>query len=261
MKAAILAGGLGTRLSEVTERIPKPMVDIGGKPILWHIMKGYAAHGIREFILAVGHKGELVKDYFLNYRLHQSSVEVSLKTGKLTVHNSHCEDWTVHLLDTGESTQTGGRVKRVMQYAGKEPVLLTYGDGVSSVDVKKLLRFHKEHARAATITAVRPPARFGGLQFSGDLVSKFTEKPQIGEGWVNGGFFVLEPKVAAYIDGDRTFFEREPLERLAKQGQLAAYKHEGFWQCMDTLRDVRQLNALWDQDGAPWAAWKRGRTG
>jgi glucose-1-phosphate cytidylyltransferase len=256
MKAAILAGGLGTRLSEVTERIPKPMVDVGGKPILWHIMKGYAAHGIKEFVLALGHKGDLVKDYFLNYRHHQSSMVVSLKTGKVTVKNSHCEDWMIHLLDTGETTQTGGRVKKIMQYAGKEPILLTYGDGVSSVDVGALLKFHKAHAKAATVTAVRPPARFGGLQFSGDLVSKFTEKPQIGEGWVNGGFFVLEPKVSAYIDGDRTFFEREPLERLAKQGQLAAYRHEGFWQCMDTMRDLRLLEGLWDSGKAPWKTWQ-----
>ena len=256
MKAAILAGGLGTRLSEVTERIPKPMVDIGGKPILWHIMKGYAAYGVTEFILALGHKGDLIKDYFLNYRIHHSSMVVSLKTGKATVRNSHCEDWTVHLLDTGEDAMTGGRVKRVMQYAGKEPLLLTYGDGVSSVDVKRLLKFHKDHDKTATVTAVRPPARFGGLQFNGDLIERFTEKPQIGEGWVNGGFFVLEPEVADYIEGDQTFFEREPLETLAKEGELAAYKHEGFWQCMDTLRDVRLLETLWEKGRAPWKTWQ-----
>ncbi len=256
MKVAILAGGLGSRLSEMTDRVPKPMVEIGGKPILWHIMKHYAHHGLREFVIALGYKGEVVKQYFLNYRHHSNSLVVDLKTGKVDVRDGATEDWTVHLLDAGETTQTGGRVRRAMRYVGKEPLLLTYGDGVSNVDIKKLLAFHRAHGKAVTVTAARPPARFGGLQFNQDQVTRFVEKPQIGEGWINGGFFVLEPKVADYIAGDETLFEREPLERLAQEGQLVAYKHDDFWQCMDTLRDVRLLEELWASGKAPWRTWK-----
>lgn len=256
MKAAIFAGGLGTRLAEVTDRIPKPMVGIGGKPILWHILKGYAAYGINEFVIALGHKGEVIKDYFIRYRYNRSGVTVRLKNGDLEVHDAPSEDWIVHLLDTGEDSATGGRLKRVMEYVGDETILLTYGDGVADIDINKLIKFHISHGRAATVTAVRPPARFGGLHFSGDMVSGFVEKPQIGEGWINGGFFVLEPKVKDYIAGDTTVFEKEPMERLAEDGQLAAYRHESFWQCMDTLRDVRLLESLWSEGNPPWKTWR-----
>lgn len=258
MKAAIFAGGLGTRLAEMTDSLPKPMVEVGGRPILWHVMKSYAAHGIREFVIALGYKGELVKDYFRRYRHHTSSMIVHLKSGEITIHDdARCEDWTVHLLDTGEGTQTGGRLRRVMAYVGNEPILLTYGDGVSDVDVGKLVEFHRAHGRLATVTAVRPPARFGGLQFKGNLVSRFVEKPQIGEGWINGGFFVLEHEALKYLGkDDDVVFERAPLEELARDGQLAAYRHESFWQCMDTVRDLKLLQSLWEGGRAPWKAWK-----
>jgi len=256
MKVVILAGGLGTRLQEETGVKPKPMVEIGGRPILWHIMKIYAAYGFNEFVIALGYKGEVIKNYFLNYRYRTSSLTIELKTGKVTVQDGGCEEWTVHLLDTGLNTQTGGRVKRAAEFIGDEPFMLTYGDGVANVDIKRLLAFHREQGRLATVTAVRPPARFGGLSFDGDLVSKFVEKPQIGEGWINGGFFVLQPGIVDYIEGDSTIFEREPLERLAKERQLAAYRHLGFWQCMDTLRDVRLLNNLWESGDAPWKVWE-----
>lgn len=257
MKVGILAGGLGSRLSEKTDQIPKPLVEIGGRPILWHIMKHYAHYGFREFILALGYKGEVVKDYFLNYRNHHNDLVVNIKGGKIQIKDSANEDWIVHLLDTGEATQTGGRVRRMMRYAKGEPLLLTYGDGVSNVDLKKLLAFHKKHGRAATVTATRPPARFGSLRFDGDRVVEFVEKPQIGEGWINGGYFILEPRVIDYIDGDSSFFERAPLEKLAREGELMAYKHDGFWQCMDTLRDVRRLEELWRKKSPPWKVWKR----
>ena len=255
IKAVILAGGLGTRLSEVTENIPKPMVPIGGKPILWHIMKGFAAYGITEFVIALGHKGEVIKDYFVNYRFRQSSMVVRLNSGAIEVGSGRCEDWTVHLLDTGEHTMTGGRLKRVMEYVGPQRLLLTYGDGVADVDITKLLRFHDTHGKFATVTAVRPPARFGGMHFDGDLVSRFDEKPQIGEGWINGGFFVLEPGVLQYLEGDEVPFEKGPLEHLAQDGQLASYRHESFWQCMDTLRDANLLESLWGGGHAPWKRW------
>jgi glucose-1-phosphate cytidylyltransferase len=257
LKAAIFAGGLGTRLSEMTDRMPKPMVEIGGRPILWHIMKGYAAHGVKEFVIALGNKGEAIKDYFRRYRHHKSSMVVHLKSGDITVHdNNKCEDWTVHLLDTGETTQTGGRLRRVMEYVGNEPLLVTYGDGVSDVDITKLVDYHRQHGKLATVTAVRPPARFGGLQFKGNLVTRFDEKPQVGEGWINGGFFVLEPKAIEYLGGDDSIFERAPLESIAKDGELAAYKHENFWQCMDTVRDLKLLESLWEGGRAPWKTWK-----
>jgi glucose-1-phosphate cytidylyltransferase len=255
IKAVILAGGRGTRLSEVTESIPKPMVTVGGKPILWHIMKGYAAHGITEFVIALGHKGEVIKDYFVNYRFRRSSMVVRLDSGAIDVRGGECEAWTVHLLDTGEHTQTGGRVKRVMEYLGPQRLLLTYGDGVADIDITRLLEFHETHGKLATVTAVRPPARFGGMQFDGDLVSRFEEKPQIGEGWINGGYFVFEPAVLDYIDGDQTLLEQAPLERLAQDGELVSYRHESFWQCMDTLRDTKLLEGLWADSRAPWKIW------
>lgn len=255
MKVIILAGGLGTRLAEETAVKPKPMVEIGGQPILWHIMKGYAAHGLNEFVIALGYKGEIVKDYFLHYRARASNLTVRLRDGEPELRDNPCEDWTVHLLDTGANTMTGGRIRRAARFIGRESFLATYGDGVANVDIQRLLAFHRTHGKLATVTAVRPPARFGGLGFDGDLVTDFIEKPQIGEGWINGGFFVFEPGVADYIKGDETILEREPLERLAAERQLAAYRHEGFWQCMDTVRDVQLLNHLWQSGQAPWKVW------
>lgn len=256
MQVAILAGGLGTRLQEETTVKPKPLVEIGGRPILWHIMKIYAASGFKEFTIALGYKGELVKDYFINYYYRANSLSVKLKTGEVAVRNNNCEDWTVNLLDTGLATQTGGRVKRLAESIGNETFMLTYGDGVANININKLLEFHYSHGCVATVTAVRPPARFGGISFNGDLVDRFEEKPQIGEGWINGGFFVLEPEIANYIEGDDIIFEKEPLERLAEKGQLVAYRHEDFWQCMDTLRDVRLLETLWQEGKAPWKVWQ-----
>ena len=255
MKVVILAGGFGTRLSEETDHKPKPMVQIGGREVLWHIMKIYAHYGFEEFVIALGYKGESIKRYFLEYRLLNSSLTVSLATGDTTSHGGDCPDWTVHLVDTGLETMTGGRLKRLAKWLGDDTFMLTYGDGVGDIDVGRLLAFHRGHGRLATVTAVRPPARFGGLEFSGDRVSRFTEKPQIGEGWINGGFFVLEPRVLDYIAGDDTMWEREPLERLAEEGELMAYRHESFWQSMDTLRDVRLLESLWRSNEAPWKVW------
>ena len=252
----ILCGGLGTRLREETEVRPKPMVEIGGRPILWHIMKHYAHYGLREFILALGYKGELVKRYFLDHYLLTSNLSVELASGKTTVHEQGREDWIVHLVDTGMETQTGGRIKRLAPFIGNRTFMMTYGDGVSNIDLGRLLAFHRSHARLATMTAVRPPARFGGLSFNGDLVCHFVEKPQLGEGWINGGFFILEPRVMAYIEGDDTYFERQPLERLAQDEQLVAHRHEGFWQCMDTVRDVQFLEQLWQGGNAPWSVWR-----
>jgi glucose-1-phosphate cytidylyltransferase len=251
MKVGILAGGLGTRLSEETEARPKPMVEIGGRPMLWHIMDGYARHGLTEFGVALGYRGELIKDYFVNYRTRQRSLSIGLGDGLVTCHQGESEDWTVHLLDTGATTQTGGRVKRLGKFFG-ERFLLTYGDGIANVDIRRLIKYHESHGKLATVTAVRPPARFGGIQFDGDLVAEFTEKPQIGEGWINGGYFVFEPEVMDYIDGDDTLLEHEPLENLARDRQLVAYRHESFWQCMDTLRDVRLLESLWSSGKPPW---------
>lgn len=254
MKVGILAGGLGTRLSEESLK-PKPMVEIGGRPILWHILKCYAAFGLNEFVLGLGYRGDVIKDYFVNYRHRVRSLTVHLTSGQISVHDGDSEDWTVHLLDTGVSTQTGGRVKRIAEFIGDEPFMLTYGDGVANIDFNRLLAFHRSHGKLATVTAVRPPARFGGLRFEGAMVKEFTEKPQIGEGWINGGFFVLEPGVREYIEADETLFELDPLERLAQEGQLVAYRHDEFWQCMDTLRDVRLLESLWSEGRAPWKAW------
>jgi glucose-1-phosphate cytidylyltransferase len=255
MRAVILAGGLGTRLQEETTVKPKPMVEVGGKPILWHIMSSYAHFGVGEFVVALGYKGEWIKDYFLHYRDRSQSLSVSLRTGEVEIHGGDsCEDWRVHLLDTGLHSQTGGRLRKSSAFLGDETFLATYGDGVADVDIARLIAFHKSHGKKATLTAVRPPARFGGLgldEASGAVV-RFEEKPQIGEGWINGGFFVLEPGVRDYIEGDETLFEREPLERLAAEGELMAYQHDGFWQCMDTLRDVQLLESLWQSGHAPW---------
>jgi glucose-1-phosphate cytidylyltransferase len=255
MKAVVLCGGLGTRLSEETVVKPKPMVEIGGQPILWHILKHYAHYGFTEFVLALGYKGEFIKRYFAEYRSLSSDLTVHLASGRLDVHDKAGEDWTVHCVDTGVPTQIGGRIKRLAPWIGNETFLLTYGDGIANVDLRRLVEFHKRHGKLATVTAVRPPARFGGMTFDGDLVKEFTEKPQIGEGWINGGFFVLEPGVLDYIAGDQTVFEREPLENLARDRQLAAYRHDGFWQCMDTLRDKRLLESLWETGQAPWKVW------
>lgn len=255
MKTVILAGGLGTRLSEETEIRPKPMVDVGGRPILWHIMKHYAHYGFKEFAIALGYKGESIKRYFLDYARINSSFTVQLTSGDVLRHETCRDDWTIHLVDTGLNTITGGRIKRLASLIGHETFMLTYGDGVSNVNLAKLLEFHRAHRKLATVTAVRPPARFGELVFNGDAVVKFTEKPQVGEGWINGGFFVLEPGVFDYIAGDETHWEREPMERLAAEGQLVAYRHDDFWQCMDTLRDLRLLDSLWSAGKAPWRVW------
>jgi glucose-1-phosphate cytidylyltransferase len=256
MKVIILAGGLGTRLAEETEVKPKPMVEIGGRPILWHIMKHFAHHGLREFVVALGYKGEVIKRYFLDYARLNSSFTVDLGSGDIMRRDANREDWTVHLCDTGPQTMTGGRLKRLGPLLGRETFMMTYGDGVCSVDLKDLLAFHRRHGKLATVTAVRPPARFGALVFNGDQqVARFSEKPQVGEGWINGGYFVLEPAVLETIAGDDTRWECEPLEQLAADGQLMAYRHDGFWQCMDTLRDLRLLDGLWAADKAPWKVW------
>lgn len=255
MKVAILAGGLGTRLSEETTVRPKPMVEIGGKPLLWHIMNIYAAYGFKEFVIALGYKGEIIKDYFLNYHYHARSLSVRLETGDATSHGGASEDWVVHLLDTGVDTQTGGRVKRVADFIGNEPFMLTYGDGVGNIDIPQLMDFHRAQGRLATVTAVRPPARFGQMVISDGRVVEFKEKPQIGEGWINGGFFVLEPGIVNYIAGDQTSWEFESLERMAAEGQLGAFQHGEFWHCMDTVRDVHLLDRLWSEGSAPWKIW------
>lgn len=256
MKVVILCGGLGTRLSEETELKPKPLVEIGGRPILWHILKLYAHHGFKEFALALGYKGDSIKRFFLEYYHLDSNLTVNLGKGRVEAHEREHEDWIVHMVDTGNQTQTGGRVKRLAHLLDNETFMMTYGDGVANVDLRKLLEFHRAHGKLATVTAVRPPARFGGLVFDGDLVREFTEKPQIGEGWINGGFFVFEPAVLKYLTGDDTVLEREPLERLAADRQLVAYRHGDFWQCMDTLRDARLLESLWQAGTAPWKVWR-----
>ena len=256
MKVAILAGGVGTRLVEETEVKPKPMVEIGGRPIIWHIMKHYAQYGHSHFVIALGYKGEVIKKYMLDYANLNSSLTVRLATGKVNMHGGAPPDWTVDLVDTGIPTLTGGRIKRLAPYVGNETFMLTWGDGVADVNLDELLAFHRSHGKLATLTAVRPPARFGHLVFRGDMVSQFSEKPQTMEGWINGAFFVLEPQVFDYIDGDDTQWEREPMERLAADEQLMAYRHTSFWQCMDTLRDKRLLEDLWQHGNAPWKVWK-----
>jgi glucose-1-phosphate cytidylyltransferase len=256
MKVIILAGGLGTRLAEETEIKPKPMIEIGGRPIIWHIMRHYAHYGFKEFFIALGYRGEVIKRYFLDYCNLSGSMTIDLTSGTVQAQDSECEDWVVHLKNTGQETNTGGRVKRLEDGLKGGTFMLTYGDGVCDVDLRRVLDFHRAHGRIATVTAVRPPSRFGGLVFDGDLVADFTEKPQIGEGWINGGFMVLEPAVFDYLEGDDTSLEADALERLASDRQLVAYRHEDFWQCMDTLRDKRLLEALWQEKRAPWKVWE-----
>jgi glucose-1-phosphate cytidylyltransferase len=256
MKVAILAGGMGTRLAEETEVKPKPMVEIGGRPILWHIMRHYAHYGFQDFIIALGYKGELIKKYMVDYCALNSDLSVDLGTGTVTMRNGDRPKWNVDLIDTGSRTMTGGRIKRLQPIIGKETFMLTWGDGVSDVNLHELLAFHCRHGRFATVTAVRPPARYGHFVFDGDQIVEFTEKPQAAEGWINGAFFVLEPDIFDYIEGDDTQWEREPLERLARDGQLMAYKHTSFWQCMDTLRDKYVLERLWQSGAPPWKVWR-----
>lgn len=256
MKAVILAGGLGTRIAEETSTRPKPMVEIGGKPILWHIMKMYSAHGVNDFVICCGYKGYMIKEYFANYFLHMSDVTYNIATNTMQVHEQYAEPWRVTLVDTGENTLTGGRLKRVRSYLGDEDFCFTYGDGVGSVDIAKLIKFHKQHGKNATVTAVQPPGRFGALEMQGTEVKSFVEKPH-GDGmYINGGFFVLNPKVIDLIDDDSTIWERNPLETLAAESQLQAFKHDGFWQPMDTLRDKQHLEDLWQSGAAPWKVWK-----
>jgi glucose-1-phosphate cytidylyltransferase len=255
MKAVILAGGLGTRISEETIVKPKPMIEIGGKPILWHIMKLYAAHGLNDFVICCGYKGYVIKEYFANYFLHMSDVTFDMVNNTMEVHQRKAEPWKVTLVDTGDNTMTGGRLKRVRDYVGDEDFCFTYGDGVGSVDITALLAFHKAHGKLATVTATQPPGRFGALDIQDDRIISFQEKPHGDGGYINGGFFVLSPAVIDYIAGDNTSWEREPVERLATEGQLHAYRHDGFWQPMDTLRDKTHLEELWQSGQAPWKVW------
>ena len=252
MKVIILAGGFGTRLSEYTSSIPKPMVTIGGRPILWHIMQTYAHYGYKDFYIALGYKAELVKEYFLHYRSLNADFTVDLATGSLTPHQNDSVDWKVTLVDTGAESMTGGRVKRMQQFIGNETCMLTYGDGVSDVDIADALTFHKKHGKMVTMTAVHPVPRFGELITEGNLVTYFKEKPNMGQGWINGGYFIVEPEFFDLIEGDNTVLEQAPLEQAAKMGELVAYQHEGFWQCMDTKRDRDLLNELWQSGKAPW---------
>ena len=255
MKVAILAGGFGTRLAEETEIKPKPMVEIGGRPILWHIMKHYAHFGFNEFAIALGYKGESIKRWMRDYCALEADMTVNTKTGEFTLHEKEKTEWIVDLVDTGLNTLTGGRIKRLQPWLGRGTFLLTWGDGVADVDIDALLAFHRSHGKLATLTAVRPPARYGHLDFDGDRVQSFTEKPQTAEGWINGAFFVLEPGIFEYIEGDHTMWEHEPLTNLARDGQLMAYKHDSFWQCMDTLREKHLLQSLWDSGHPPWKLW------
>ncbi len=257
MKAVILAGGLGTRLSEETAIRPKPMVEVGGMPILWHIMKTYAAHGINDFIICCGYKGNVIKEYFANYFLYNADMTFNLKENTMSVHRSNAEPWQVSCVDTGEGSLTGGRLRRVRDYIGDEPFCFTYGDGVGDIDITALLAFHREHGAKATMTAVQPPGRFGAFSLAdGEArVASFREKPTGGSAYINGGYFVLEPSVIDYIEGDHTTWEREPMERLAQEGELTAFRHDGFWQPMDTLRDKMQLEDLWENGTAPWKIW------
>jgi glucose-1-phosphate cytidylyltransferase len=257
MKAIILAGGLGTRISEETLLRPKPMIEIGGKPILWHIMKLFTFHNINEFIICLGYKGYYIKEYFANYYLHMSDVTFDMRNNEMEVHSNHCEPWKVTLLDTGLDTMTGGRLKRIASHLDDEPFCFTYGDGVADVDLHSLIEFHRMSGRIATMTAIQPPGRYGALNIEGNFIRQFQEKPKGDGAWVNGGFFVLEPEVINYIQGDNTIWEREPLERLAAEGQLCAYKHRGFWQAMDTMRDKIKLEELWTSGKAPWKVWDR----
>ena len=255
MKVVLLAGGLGTRLAEETDIIPKPMVEVGEHPILWHIMKHYSRYGMSEFVVALGYRGDVIKRFFLDRATLEGDVTISVADGEVVLHGER-EPWTVHLIETGRDTNTGGRVKRLASWINDEPFMLTYGDGVSNVDIKALLASHRSHGRLATVTAVRPPSRFGGISFRDDGAVEFSEKPQMGEGWINGGFMVLESRALDYIDDDSTSLEAATMERLSAEGQLMAYPHDGFWQCVDTLRDLRYLRGLWDTDDPPWVTWK-----
>jgi glucose-1-phosphate cytidylyltransferase len=255
MKAVILAGGLGTRISEESHLKPKPMIEIGGKPVLWHLMKIYSAHGIKDFVICCGYKGYVIKEYFANYFLHNSSVTFDLKTNQMKVHDNTSEAWTVTIVDTGDNTMTGGRLKRVQSYLGNEDFCFTYGDGLSDINITELVKFHKSQGRLATVTATQPPGRFGALQLDHNQVTQFREKP-IGDGhFINGGFFVLSPKVIDFIEGDATVWEKAPMESLAYEGQMSAFTHQGFWQPMDTLRDKTVLEELWSSGKAPWKVW------
>ena len=256
MKAVILAGGAGTRISEESDTRPKPMIEIGSKPILWHIMKMYSAHGVNEFIVCLGYRGYQIKEYFANYYLHTSDVTFDVAGGSMEVLQSSAEPWRVTLVDTGEETQTGGRLRRVLHHVGDEEFCFTYGDGLSAIDIGELIEFHRGQETLATVTAVQPPGRFGALQMDDGRVRGFEEKPHGDGGWINGGFFVLSPEVGRYIDGDATIWEREPMERLAAEGQLAPYRYDGFWHPMDTLRDKRYLEELWESGAAPWKKWE-----
>ena len=255
MKAVILAGGLGTRISEETHLKPKPMIEIGGMPILWHIMKIYSAHGINDFVICCGYKGYIVKEYFANYFLHMSDVTIDLKNNKMDVHRKFAEPWTVTLIDTGLETMTGGRLKKVKEYVDDDTFCFTYGDGLSDINIKKLLEFHKTKRKIGTVTTVQSPGRFGMLDIQNNIIKKFVEKPAGDGGWINGGFFVLEPKVFDYIQDENTIWEREPMENLAKDNQLNAFKHSSFWQPLDTLRDKNVLEELWNSNKAPWKVW------
>ncbi len=253
-RAVILAGGYGSRLAEETDARPKPMVEIGGQPILWHIMKIYAAHGITDFVICLGYKGYVIKEYFWNYNLHMADVTINLATRDLLIHRGRAEPWKVTLVDTGQETMTGGRLRRIRDYVD-DTFFMTYGDGLANIDIGKLLEFHRSHGGDATVTATRPPTRFGALDLTGDRVRSFTEKPIGDGGWINGGFFVLSPKVFDLIAGDDTIWEKVPMETLARTGRLRAYYHEGFWRPMDTLRDKRQLETLWASGNPPWKVW------
>jgi len=255
MKVGILAGGLGTRFSEETAVKPKPMIEIGEQPIIWHIMKHYYAYNISEFVIALGYRGNIIKKYMADFSVYDGNLTVKMETGQLERSMSNAPAWTVELIETGLHTNTGGRIKRLQPFLGSETFMLTWGDGVSDIDLDALLAFHKSHGKLVTMTAVRPPARFGHLALDGDQIVEFSEKPQTSEGWINGAFFVMEPEIFDYIDGDETLFENEPLVRLAKEGQLMAYKHNSFWQCMDTLRDKTRLERLWASDKPPWKIW------
>jgi glucose-1-phosphate cytidylyltransferase len=256
MRTVILAGGLGTRFAEETEVRPKPMIEIGGFPIIWHIMKLYSFHGFKEFFLALGYKGEIIKRYFLDYYHLSGDITINTSNGSLEAHQNHgCDDWLVHMLETGDRSMTGGRIKRLEPHLKKETFMVTYGDGVSDVNLHDLLAFHRSHGKIATLTAVHPPARYGEIVFDDEVSARFSEKPQTGEGWINGGFMVFEPAMFRYLTDDESILESDALESMAQDRQLAAYTHKGFWQCMDTLRDKRQLEAAWTEGSPPWKVW------